>query len=340
MTPIAEKILTQVSQAVEIQPGHTIQISPSIGIAIFPRDGHNFEMLCKNADAAMYASKRLGRSTYTYYDASLNPSSEHRLTLERHLPKAIAQGELVLHFQPKVRLSDFRIIGLEALVRWQHPVLGLIYPNDFIPLAEETGLIVELGDWVAAASCRQQAQWQSEGIDCVPIALNMSALQLQREKLPRRLEKLLLAHGLKGNALSIEITETVLLDSLDRAGKVLRKLESMGMQISLDDFGSGFSNLGYVRTLPIHHIKIDKQFIRDIRNSPDDAILVTSIISLAHNLGMQVIAEGVETLEQLIHLKTAGCDQAQGYYLSRPVPAADIRALLMTGTLLPSRENT
>ncbi|PLC48024.1 GGDEF-domain containing protein [Pollutimonas subterranea] len=333
---IADKIISQVSQPFKTQDGQEIHVSPSIGIAVFPRDGQDFDSLCKNADAAMYESKRKGRSTYTYYDTGLNSTSERRFNLEQRLPKAIAEDELVLHFQPKVNLSDFRIVGFEALVRWQHPELGLVYPDDFIPLAEETGLIVELGEWVARSCCRQQAAWQAEGLDCVALAINMSPLQLQREELPSRIESLLTEHDVPADVIEIEITETVLLKSLEATVMVLRRLEALGVQISLDDFGSGFSSLSYVRTLPIHIIKIDKQFIRDIRNSTHDGVLVASIISLAHNLGMQVIAEGVETLEQLIYLKTAGCDQAQGYYFSRPVPAASARDLLRNGVLAPS----
>lgn len=332
---IAEKIIRQVSQPFHSEEAQAVQVSPSIGIAVFPRDGQDFDSLCRNADAAMYESKRMSRGTYTYYDAALNPASDRTFNLEQRLPRAVTDNELVLHFQPKVRLSDFRIVGFEALVRWQHPELGLIYPGDFIPLAEENGFIVELGEWVARSCCRQQAEWQAEGLNCVPVAINMSALQLQREELPDRMESILAEHGMAADMLEIEITETVLLESLEIAGKVLRKLERLGIRISLDDFGSGFSSLGYVRTLPIHTIKIDKQFISDIRNSPHDAVLTASIITLAHNLGMQVIAEGVETVEQLIHLKTAGCDQAQGYFFSRPVPAASARELLLGRALAP-----
>lgn len=334
---IADKIIREVSQPFRSQDRQEIQISPSIGIAVFPRDGQDFDSLCRNADAAMYESKRMGRGTYTYYDAALNPANDRMFNLEQRLPRAIADDELVLHFQPKVRLSDFRIVGFEALVRWQHPEFGLIYPDDFIPLAEETGLIVELGEWVARSCCRQQAAWQAEGLACVPVAINMSAIELQREELPDRIESLLAEHGVTADMLEIEITETVLLESLEAAGKVLRRLEALGVQISLDDFGSGFSSLGYVRTLPIHTIKIDKQFINDIRNNSHDAVLTASIISLAHNLGMQVVAEGVEILEQLIYLKTAGCDHAQGYYFSRPVSATSARDLLRDGALVPHR---
>lgn len=336
---IADRIIKQVSQPVTTQDGQEIHVSPSIGIAIFPRDGEDFDTLCQSADAAMYESKRKGRSTYTYYKTGLKPSSERRFKLEQRLPKAIAEGELVLHYQPKVRLSDFQIIGFEALVRWQHPEFGLVYPDDFISLAEETGLIVALGEWVARSCCLQQARWQAEGLDCVPIAINISPVQLQHEELPSYIQSLLTEFELDAALLEIEITETVLLKSMDTAVQVLRELKDLGVQIALDDFGSGFSSLSYVRTLPIHTIKIDKQFIRDIRNSTQDAVLVASIISLAHNLGMRVIVEGVETLEQLIYLKTAGCNKAQGYYFSRPVPADQARDLLRGGVIAPASGN-
>lgn len=333
---VAEKIISRVSEPMASPDGDEIQVSPSIGISVSPRDGQDYETLSKNADAAMYESKRNGRNTYTYYHSTMSTCNERRSHLERALPKAIANDEFVLHYQPKIRLSDFRIVGFEALIRWQHPEFGLIYPNEFIPLAEESQLIVELGEWVTRTCCRQLAQWRDAGLECVPVAINMSAKQLQQESVPECVQAQLHAYALPASILSIEITETVLLESLETASKVLRTLEAMGAQIALDDFGSGFSGLGYVRTLPIHVLKIDKQFIRDIRNIPHDAVLVASIISLAHNLGMKVVAEGVETHEQLIYLKTAGCDQAQGYYFSRPVPADDARALLCDGVVMPT----
>lgn len=333
---IAGKIVEQVSRPCLNLDGNDIQVSPSIGIALFPRDGHDFDSLCRHADAAMYQSKRNGRGRYTFYDPSLNPAGDRQFNLEQRLPKAIADGELLLHFQPKVRLSDYRIVGFEALVRWQHPEYGLIFPNDFIPLAERAGYIADLGDWVAGACCRQLAEWQGQGVQCVPIAFNVSAHQLQDTALPGRLGALIASHGLPADLLEIEITESGLVESIEVAGQVLRDLEKLGCGIALDDFGNGFSNLAYIRSLPIHCLKIDRTFVNDIRNSPDDAVIVASIITLAHNLHMRVIAEGVELLDQLVHLKTAGCDEVQGYYLSRPVPAETARQLLIGSTLAPT----
>ena len=333
---VAAKIVSELCKPYLDLDGHDIQASPSIGVALFPRDGHDTDALCRNADAAMYQSKRAGRGRYTFYDASLNPADARLFNLAQRLPRAIAEDELVLHFQPKVNLSDYQISGFEALVRWQHPELGLIYPNDFIPLAERTGAILELGDWVAEACCRQLASWREEGQRLVPIAFNVSAIQLHDSELPDRIAQLLARYQLDGTLLQVEITETCLVESMDVANTVLNQLEQLGIHIALDDYGSGFSSLAYVRTLPIHCLKIDRGFIHDIRNSPDDAVIVSSIITLAHNLKMCVVAEGVELVDQLVHLKTAGCDQVQGYFFSRPVPADQASELLSRPSLAPT----
>jgi diguanylate cyclase (GGDEF)-like protein len=336
MADIAAKIVALVSNPCNDLDGHDVQVSPSIGIAVFPQDGHNVETLSRHADAAMYQSKRAGRGRYTFYDAALNPVSDRLFDLEQRLPRAIAEGELVLHFQPKVRLSDYSIAGFEALVRWQHPEYGLIHPGEFIPLAEENGLIVDLGDWVMDACCRQLASWRAEGLQPVPLAINVSARQLRDEKLSERFAACLASHGVSGDLLEVEITESSLVESVEIAGRVLEALERTGMRIALDDFGNGFSSLAYIRTLPIHVIKIDRSFINNIRNSHDDEVIVASIVTLAHNLGMRVIAEGVELLEQLIHLKIIGCDEVQGYFLSRPLPADASRQLIIQKTLMPA----
>lgn len=333
---VAGKIVVELCKPFENLDGHEIQISPSIGVALFPRDGNDTDALCRNADAAMYQSKRAGRARYTFYDASLNPTDARLFNLAQRLPKAIADGELVLHFQPKVHLSDYQISGFEALVRWQHPELGLIYPNDFIPLAERTGAILELGDWVAEACCQQLASWRQQGQRLVPIAFNVSAIQLHDDRLPERIAHLLTQYDLTGDLLQVEITETCLVESMDVANIVLNQLEQLGIHIALDDYGSGFSSLGYIRTLPIHCLKIDRGFIHDIRNSPDDAVIVSSIITLAHNLNMCVVAEGVELADQLVHLKTAGCDEVQGYFFSRPIPADKASELLSRPSLAPT----
>lgn len=333
---VVEKVQEQLNQPYLDLDGHELEVSPSIGVALYPRDGQDIDTLCRHADLAMYQSKRSGRGRYTFYDASLTPVDARLANLERRLPKAIADGELVLHFQPKVRLSDFQIVGFEALVRWQHPEFGLIYPGDFIPYAERSGLILELGDWVAEACCRQLAQWRQAGVRGVPVAFNVSAMQLHQATLAGRIEALLTAYELDPSLLQVEITETCLVESMDVAVQVLEALEELGVRIALDDFGSGFSSLGYIRTLPIHCIKIDRGFINDIRNSPDDAIIVSSIITLAHNLKMNVVAEGVELSDQLVYLKTAGCDEVQGYYFSRPVPAAGAAELLQRTDMRPT----
>ncbi|KXB28901.1 hypothetical protein AT959_18900 [Dechloromonas denitrificans] len=333
---IAAKLVAQISQPCRNLDGHDIQVGPSVGIALFPRDGHDVDTLCRHADAAMYQSKRSGRGRYTFYDPALNPASDRLLHLEQRLPKAIVGHELVLHFQPKVRLDDYRIVGFEALVRWQHPEFGLIYPNDFIPLAEHSGQIIELGDWVVTACCRQLADWQAAGLELVPIACNISAKQLLDDELPERIAGFLAASGIAARYLEVEITENSLIESIEVAGHVLGKLAGLGLQIALDGFGNGLSNLSHIRSLPIDSLKIDRSFISDIRNSPDDAVIVSSIITLAHNLKMRVVAEGVEMLDQLIHLKTAGCDEVQGYYLSRPVTAIAAGQLLLRSTLAPT----
>lgn len=335
-TGIADKLVEAICQPYPDLDGHTVQISPSVGIAAYPRDGADGITLFRNADAAMYRSKELGRGKYTFYDPALNAVGSRLFDLEQRLPKAIANNELVLHFQPKVRLMDYKIIGFEALVRWQHPELGLIYPNEFIPAAEESGLIASLGDWVAQHCCLQLKSWQAQGLALVPIAYNVSARQLHNSDLPQQLARQLAEHQLRAELLEVEITETSLVESMDQAKQVLGELEALGVHISLDDFGSGFSGLDYVRSFPIHKIKIDRSFVSDIRNRQDAAVIVTSIITMAHNLKMSVVAEGVETKEQLIHLRTAGCDEAQGYFFSRPVPAPAATELLKRIHLVPA----
>ncbi len=332
---IAAKLVAELSRPYDNLDGHELHVTPSIGIAYFPRDGHDVTVLCRSADTAMYQSKRAGRGRYTYYDAALNPSGPRLYTLERQLPRAIQEGELVLHFQPKVQLSDMRVTGLEALVRWQHPEFGLVFPGDFIPIAEQAGLIEALGDWVMRACCARQAVWKAQGLAPVPLAFNVSPQQLRDPSLPARLGALLQEHGLFSTDIEIEITESCLVEPIDVAVKVLSELETMGLRIALDDFGSGFSSLGQIRQLPIHKLKIDRSFVNDLRSNSDVGVIVTSIITLAHNLGMRVVAEGVELMDQLVYLKTAACDEVQGYFLSRPVPAEEAARLMKQQHLDP-----
>jgi diguanylate cyclase (GGDEF)-like protein len=333
---LAQKLLTGLGAPYEGLAQETLHTSPSIGIAFFPRDGHDVEVLCRHADAAMYASKKAGRNRYTYYDGIPKLDSDRYYQLARQLPSAITQEQLVLHFQPKVRLEDCRIVGLEALVRWQHPQYGLIYPGDFIALAEEHGHIEALGDWVMQACCRQIAAWRMQGVETVPIAFNVSPLQLKDSAFPSRMATYLKHYGVRASDIQVEITESCLVEPVGLAARVLHQLQQMGVSIGLDDFGTGFSSLSQIRALPINTIKLDKSFVNELRSSKEAGVLVTSIITLAHNLKMQVVAEGVELMDQLVYLKTAGCDVAQGYFLSRPVPLAQTEALLKQGILEPA----
>jgi diguanylate cyclase (GGDEF)-like protein len=333
MDVLAQKLVEGLSAPYEGIAPTALHTSPSIGIAFFPRDGHDVEVLCRHADTAMYASKKAGRNRFTYYERITPVDSERGYRLARQLPDAIAQEQLVLHFQPKVRLEDRSIVGFEALVRWQHPDLGLIYPGDFIALAEEHGHIEALGEWVMLACCRQIAAWRMQGLDVRPIAFNVSPLQLRDCAFPLRLATCLQHYGVRGSDVEVEITESCLVEPVGVAMRVLSQLQQMGVRIGLDDFGTGFSSLSQIRSLPIDTIKLDKSFVNELRSSKEAGVLVTSIITLAHNLKMQVVAEGVELMDQLVYLKTAGCDVAQGYFLSRPVTAQNAEALLRQSIL-------
>lgn len=333
MDGLAHKLVQGLSEPYAEVAEQTLHVTPSLGIAFFPRDGHDAQMLCRHADAAMYVSKTAGRSRFSYYDSQLTPDIERSFMLVRQLPQAMAENQLVLHFQPKVRLEDRCIVGFEALVRWEHPELGLIYPGDFIALAEKHGLIEALGDWVMQACCRQVAAWRLAGLAVVPVAFNVSPLQLRDTAFPVRVATCLQRYGVRGSDMEVEITESCLVEPVGVAFRVLNQLHHMGLQIGLDDFGTGFSSLSQIRALPIDTIKLDKSFVNELRSSKEAGVLVTSIITLAHNLQLQVVAEGVELMDQLVYLKTAGCDVAQGYFLSRPVTAEKAQAMLRQGAL-------
>lgn len=333
---LARKLLSVLGAPYEGLAAEGLYASPSVGIALFPQDGHDVEVLCRHADAAMYASKKAGRNRYTYYDAISNLDRARQAQLVHQLPAAIAQNQLVLHFQPKVCLKDYRIVGMEALVRWQHPQHGLIFPGDFIELAEEHGHIAALGDWVMQACCRQIAMWRMQGVQTVPLAFNVSPLQLRAQGFVQRMAGYLKHYGVAGHEIEVEITESSLVESMEQARTVLEQLKHMGISIGLDDFGTGFSSLNRLRSLPISTIKLDRSFVNELRTSKEAGVLVTSIIILAHNLKMQVVAEGVELKDQLVFLKTAHCDVVQGYFLGRPVPVQQAQDMLQRGVLEPA----
>ncbi len=325
---VAEKIIATISKTCFLD-GEELTVSPSIGIAIFPRDGLELEELIRNADAAMYVSKKSGRGRYSYFDGSLNNNSSiQRFELEQGVGRAVEHDEFVLHFQPKVRLEDSRVIGFEALIRWQHPHHNLLYPNDFIECIEESGNISKLGAWVVEAACRQQVKWRALGLKTVPVAVNVSPTEIKEKDYAENFLAMLEKYQLAASDIEIEITESAIFEDKQASHDNLERLAAAGVTISLDDFGNGFSSLSHIRSLPISTLKIDRSFINDMQKSRNDNAIVTSTIALAKKLKMTVVAEGIERHDQLIYLKLAGCDQVQGYFFSRPVDEEQARDFL------------
>lgn len=303
--------------------GVEVNTSGSIGVALCPRDGIDVDSLILYADAAMYSSKRSGRGQYRFYDPSLNVVDVEEFRLEQGLREALDKHQFVLHYQPQISLENMSIISYEALVRWQHPEFGLVYPARFISIAERSGFIAELGLEVIHIACRQLANWASEGKTC-PIAVNVSALQLGQEKFAENILSVLKQYKLEASLLELEITETAILEHKQLAIDSLNLLRKAGISVSLDDFGTGYAGFAHLNALPVNRLKIDRSLITELSNTHDDSHIVSSTITLAKRLSLQVIAEGVETLDQLVYLRLAGCDIGQGYLFSRPLEAGQI----------------
>jgi diguanylate cyclase (GGDEF)-like protein len=324
---VARKILDQISAIKQID-GNDIRIGGSIGIAVFPEDGDDAEVLTKNADSAMYHAKGAGRNNFQFFTRAMTEVVAERVRLEHNLRRAIERNEFVLHYQPKIAMTDGRIIGAEVLLRWQHPTDGLVPPGDFISAAEQSGLIREIGSWVLREACSQNLAWQAAGMMPVPMAVNLSAIQLHHEGFLEEVMAVLRELQLSPDMLEFEVTESVSIHGEDKAVAGLETLRKMGVKLSIDDFGTGYSSLSYLKRLPIDTIKIDQSFIRDITTDPDDAAIITAIIRMAHSLRLNVIAEGVETEAQLDFLRKRNCNQVQGHFFSRPVPATEFGELL------------
>ncbi|THF60799.1 EAL domain-containing protein [Pseudothauera nasutitermitis] len=317
---VAEKILARLSTPYHVD-GSELHTTPSIGIAMFPEDGEDAAELLRNADTAMYHAKTLGRANYQFYTESMNRKATERLNLERKLRQALRHGEFELWYQPQLSAAGGRITGVEALARWHHPEDGPIPPARFIPLAEETGLIVPLGHWVLHEACRQARAWMDEGLAPLRISVNLSARQLMHAGLADAIAEALADSRLPAGLLELEITESAVMERPDDATEVLQGLKRLGVRLAIDDFGTGYSSLSYLKLFPLDHLKIDRSFVSDIEHDANDAAIVAAAVSLAHSLGLSVIAEGVESAEQVARLAGLGCDELQGYHFSRPLPA-------------------
>ena len=324
---VAGKILAELEAPFSIS-GHDLHLTASIGVAMFPQDGSEAAALIRDADTALHRAKKQGGNRYQLYDPTMNAIAFRRLVLENSLRRAFEREELRLHYQPLVSLQDGTFVGVEALIRWQHPELGLVSPAEFIPLAEETGLIVQLTHWVLKTACAQMKAWHDAGLELSSMSVNVSAQRFGTANLPEAVREALTSAGLDGKHLCIELTESVMMENPEQTIATMQELKQLRVKISIDDFGTGYSSLSYLKRLPIDTLKIDQSFVRHMPADSDDAAIALLIISMAHNLNLSVVAEGVETTEQMESLRSQKCDVMQGYLVSRPVPGVEMTALL------------
>ena len=327
---LARRMLQQVARPHTIN-GQDLHITASIGVSVYPDDGMNAETLAKNAETAMYQAKEKSRQGYQFFKPAMNERAAERQSIEEDLYRALERRELVLHYQPKVGLSSRRITGAEALIRWNHPTRGLVPPGQFIPVAEECGLIQPIGAWVLREACRQARAWADAGLPALTMAVNISAMEFREDTFLDGVFATLAETGLDPHLLELELTESVLVKQAESAASILRAVREKGVQVAIDDFGTGYSSLSYLRKFPVDALKIDQSFVRQISSGGDDTIIVTAIIALARSLKLRVVAEGVETAEELAFLGERQCDEVQGYYFSRPLPPDQFAMLLKTG---------
>lgn len=326
VTATLSRILAEVGQPLKAGH-HELNMTCSLGISLYPQDGSDVDTLLKHADAAMYQAKHVGRNNFQFFTASLNQRARDRLDLEHSLRHAVEREEFILHYQPKIDLRSGNIVGAESLIRWKGP-RGLVPPARFIPVAEETGSIESIGEWVLERACRQARLWQERGLHPFTVAINFSPRQFSNSRLPQLVEAMLRRTNVDPRMIEIEITESCLAQEPDKFIGKLSALKAIGLQLSIDDFGTGYSSMAYLKSFPLDRLKVDRTFISGLSGSPRDQAIFKAILALGHNLGLRVVAEGVETSEQYYFLRDAGCDEVQGYFFSMPVPAADLDLLL------------
>jgi diguanylate cyclase (GGDEF)-like protein len=331
---IADKVLCFMKKSFDIN-SHEIFVTPSIGITVYPIDDTNAGNLFVNADSAMYQAKENGRNCYRFYKADMNSHLIVQMDLEAKLRRAIERKEFVLHYQPKFNVLSQEPIGAEALIRWEDPDEGMISPAIFIPLAEETGLIGPITDWVMEEACRQNSEWQQQGYKPIRMAVNVSPKQFNQEDIATRIFNQIISSDLAPKYVELEITEGALVEDVEKSNGILSELKKRGVHISIDDFGTGYSSLSYLKKFPLDTLKIDQSFVRDLLQDPDDAAIVSAIIAMARSLRFNVIAEGVETLDQLNYLAAHGCNEVQGYFMGKPLPAKEFEKFLIKKSVVP-----
>jgi diguanylate cyclase (GGDEF)-like protein len=330
---VAQKVLDTLLPPLEVDD-QELHLGASLGITLYPHDGDDAETLIRNADTALHRAKEYSRGSYQFYTTDMNATAFERLVLETRLRKALENNELIVHYQPQVRLDNGAVVAVEALVRWFHGDLGLVPPAEFIPLAEETGLILELGSWVLKTACSQVRSWQEQGFADLRLAVNLSGRQFEQDDLVHSIAQAIEESAFDPADLELELTESAIMRRPEQAALKLQALDRLGIRLSIDDFGTGYSSLGHLKRFPIRTLKIDQSFIQDITTDPNDAAIAQAIIALAESLQLKVIAEGVETTEQLNLLRRYHCDEMQGYLFARPLPPGELLALLQSGARL------
>ena len=329
VAPVLDKIHDHIQRTFEIE-SNELTTSVSIGVAIYPDNGRDFDTLLKKADTAMYRAKEQGRNTYRFFDAKMNVDAVEHLNFRNGLRRALDRDEFVLHYQPQIDLLSGNLIGAEALIRWQHPELGLVAPGRFISVAEDSGLIVPIGEWVIREACRQAASWPKAGGRPVGVAVNLSAVQFKRGSLEKTVMRALDESGLHPALLELELTESILIRDTEEVLATVRRLKALGVKLSIDDFGTGYSSLSYLKRFSVDKLKIDQSFIRDMASDPEDEVIVRTIIQMAQSLDLRTIAEGVETEQMLSHLKLFHCDEVQGFHIAKPMPAENFVSFIGT----------